>query len=560
MKILGISNTKDSGACLISDGKLIASVNEERFNRKKLTREFPENSIKWILKEFNLTNKKIDALAFGMWKGISTDFLPNYIDEIIENSSKPNTLKKIQEKYHGSATSDQNSFKNLKIGLRKMKLDKIPQYFCSHHMAHAYSAFCYSPFQNALVITLDGRGDFQSGSVSLWKRGKEPIILRNESELNSLGTFYGWITKFLGFTPDKHEGKITGLAAQGNPNRCIQIFRKILKTRNGKIQAEIGDFYAPYMKAKLPKLEKELRKFSREDIAAATQRIVEEIITKYVKFYIKKTKATNIALAGGIFANVLINMRIREIKDVKKLFVFPHMGDGGIPAGAAAYVSQQFNEQVLPIHDAYLGPKFSQLECEKQIRKSKLPYIKPKNFSKKVAELIDNGNVIGFFQGKMEYGPRALGNRSIIVRSTDKKINITLNKRLSRTEFMPFAPITLEEYASKCYKNWNKNSVSSYYMTSCFFCTKEMKNKSPAVVHIDNTARPQIISKKSNPILSNILKEYHKITNIPTLSNTSFNLHEEPIVLNPKDALKLLINEGIDILAIYPFIVFKKSS
>ena len=560
MKILGISNTKDSGACLIVDGKLIAAVNEERFNRKKLTREFPQNSINWILKEFNLTNKKIDALAFGMWKGISTDFLPTYIDEIIENYSNVYALKKIQEKYQGSASSDQNSFKNLMTGLKKMKLDKIPHYFCSHHLAHAYSAFSFSPFQHALVIVLDGRGDFQSGSVSLWKRGNEPIILRNESELNSLGTFYGWITKFLGFTPDKHEGKITGLAANGNAKKCIEIFEKFLKTKNGKIKTEIGNFYAPYMKAELPKLEKKLRTYSKEDVAAAAQKIVENIVTKYVKFYIKKTKATNIALAGGIFANVLVNMRIREMKEVKGLFVFPHMGDGGISAGAAAYVSQQFNEQVKPIHNAYFGPKFSSLDIKKQIKKSRLPYIKPKNFAKTVAELADKGNVIGLFQGKMEYGPRALGNRSIIVRATDKEINTTLNKRLSRTEFMPFAPITLEKYASKCYKNWNKDAVSSYYMTSCFFCTKEMSNRTPAVVHIDNTARPQIVSKKSNQVLSNILEEYHKITNIPTLINTSFNLHEEPIVLKPKDALTLLIKNGIDVLAMYPFIIFKKRS
>jgi len=559
MKILGISNSKDSGACLIIDGKLVAAVNEERFNRKKLTKEFPHNSIKWILKEFNLSNKKIDALAFGSWKGISTEFLPDYIDEVLKNSSNIKNLKKIKEKYQTSARNDQNYLQYFKQGLKKMNLDKIPYYYCPHHLAHAYSAFCYSPFENALVIVLDGRGDFQSGSVSLWKRNREPVILRNESEFNSLGTFYGWITKFLGFTPDKHEGKITGLSASGDHTKCIKIFRKFLKTENGKIQTITNDNFIPYMKADIPELEKMLRKFSKEDIAAAAQKIIEEIVIKYIKFYIKKTKTSNIALAGGIFANVLVNMRIREIKEVKKLFVFPHMGDGGISAGAGAYVSEQFNEKIKPIDGLYLGPEFSIKEIKNEILQSKIPYIKPKDFSKEVAKLIDKGNVVGLFQGRMEYGPRALGNRSIIVKTTDKEINSVLNNRLSRTEFMPFAPITLEKYASKCYKNWSRDSISSYYMTSCFHCTEEMKKKSPAVVHIDNTARPQIVSKKSNLILSNILEEYYKISKIPSLINTSFNLHEEPIVIKPKDALTLLIKNGIDVLAMYPFIIFKRS-
>jgi len=558
MKILGISNTKDSGACLINNGKLVAAVNEERFNREKLTRKFPEKSIQWILKEFNLTNKDINAMAFGTWKGIETYFLSSYVNEILEKSTNSKNKKLIQSRLDGSAKSDKESMNKLKIGIKKMGLDKIPYYFCSHHLAHAYTAFCFSPFNHGLVITLDGRGDFQSGSVTKWKRGKEPEIIRYESELDSLGAFYGWITKYLGFIPDRHEGKITGLAARGDPKKCIDIFKKIFQTKNGKINANIGDFFAPYMKANLPKLRNKLDGYSKQDVAAAAQKIVEDIVVNYTKYYLRKTKETNLAVSGGIFANVLVNLRLKEIKNVKEFFVFPHMGDGGISAGAAAFVSELHGEKVIPINNLYLGPSFSKSQCEIEIKNSKLMYQKPKNLEKKIAELLYHGKIIGLFQGKMEYGPRALGNRSILVGTVDKNINQSLNKRLSRTEFMPFAPITLEKFAKKNYKNWTKKSHTSYYMTSCYYCTNELTNNSPAVVHIDKTARPQVITKKINPILTKILEEYYKISKIPSLINTSYNLHEEPIVLNPKEALSLLEKNGVDVVAMPPFLIFNK--
>lgn len=559
MIILGISNTKDSGCCLIKNGKLIASVNEERFNREKLTRKFPKKSISWILKKFNLKKSDINAIALGSWKGIETDFFPKYVDEVLQKSSNLTSRKAIMERYWGSTNSDKNSLAKLKIGLKKFGLQNIPYYFCSHHLAHAYSAFSFSTFNHALVITLDGRGDFQSGLVTKWKRGKEPEILGYESELNSLGAFYGWITNYLGFTPDRHEGKVTGLAARGNPNKCLPFFRNLLKTQNGKIILNIGDFFAPYMKADLPKLRKKLKQFSQEDIAAGAQKIVEEIVEEYTRYYLKKTKETNLAVAGGIFANVLVNMRLRELRQVKEFFVFPHMGDGGISMGAAAFVLEMLGEVVKPISNVYLGPSFSERECRDAIKGSKLKYEKPQNIYKDVAKLLHSGKVIGLFQGRMEFGPRALGNRSILVRASDDTINKSLNKRLSRTEFMPFAPITSEKFAKKNYKNWVKNSHTSYYMTCCYTCTKEMQKKSPAVVHIDGTARPQIVTKKINPVLSKILKEYYNLSKISALINTSFNLHEEPIVLNPKDAISLIKKNRIDVLAMLPYLVFNKN-
>ena len=291
MIILGISNTKDSGACLIKNGKLVAAVNEERFNREKLTRKFPENSINWILKKHKLTSNDIDAISFGSWKGIETNFLPQYVSNTLTLSKKnPNSKQRIIGRLEGSARSDAKQKIELENGLKKLNLKKIPQYYTPHHLAHAYTAFAFSSFPHALVIILDGRGDFQSGLVTAWKNGKAPNILRYESELDSLGAFYGWITNYLGFTPDRHEGKITGLSARGDPRKCLPILKKMISTKNGKIIGNVGDYYAPYMKAKLPNLEQKLKKYSREDIAAATQFLTEEIVVKYVKYYLKKTK------------------------------------------------------------------------------------------------------------------------------------------------------------------------------------------------------------------------------------------------------------------------------
>jgi|TARA_B110000495_G_C23042378_1_gene626294 carbamoyltransferase len=555
--VLGITNTQDSGACLLKNGKIIAAINEERFNRDKLTQKFPINSIKWILKECNLKKNEIDAIGMGIWKGISKEFFPEYVNEIISRSEKDRTGNILQDRFESSVKSDQVKKQEFFDGLKRLGLEKIPIFWCDHHLAHAYSAFMFSPFNNALTITSDARGDFLSSSVTIWKRGRKPKIIHQDSEFNSLGVFYGWITNYLGFTPYRHEGKITGLAALGDPKKCLHIMKKMIGFRKGKIISNIGEYYAPYVKAKLPKLRKELSKYTREEIAAAAQFWLERLMVDVTKFYLNKTKETNLCVAGGIFANVLVNMKLREIDKVKGFFVFPHMGDGGIAAGGGAYASTKLDDRVKSIKDVYLGIEFSEKQIFKSIKAKNVTVRKPKKIFQDTAKLLEKGAVVGFFSGKTEYGPRALCNRSVLVRTTDKKINIDLNKRLHRTEFMPFAPVTMEKFAKKCYKNWSKNDITSYFMTCCFKCTELLKKQSPAIVHIDGTARPQILNKNINKQAYEILNEYYKITGIPSLINTSFNAHEEPIVNNPKDALKLLKQNGIDILCIPPYIVYK---
>jgi len=560
MIVLGLSNSKDSGVCLLQDGNLIAAVNEERFTREKLTRAFPERSLEWLLREYSLVPESIDAIGLGIWKGINSwSGFQKYVSSATERVAKdPSVRAAILSRLEGSIQSDIDQKKELDKRLKNFGLETIANYQCHHHHAHALTAAEFSPFNDALVVTLDGRGDFMSGSVSSWQRNGEMKLLRSELELDSLGAFYGWVTNFLGFTPDRHEGKVTGLAARGNSALSAAIFRKSFGTSDGKLEGHIGDYYAPFMRADLPVLRLKLSGLSREDIAAGAQKVLEEVVTNYISHYLKITKIRNLCVAGGIFGNVLLNYRIQSLPGVDNFFVFPHMGDGGIAVGGAVYANQMLGGKIKPLQSVYLGPEFDTKRCLDAITNAGLLAHTPPDLPNEVANAVVDGKVIGVFQGRMEYGPRALGNRTIIASATDKNINESLNNRLARSEFMPFAPVTLIEHAKSCYEEWKENDISTRYMTSCYSCTTQMRISTPAVVHLDGTARPQILDRECNPFYYDVLSSYFALTGIPTLVNTSFNEHEAPIVCDPIQAIDVLLKGGIDLLAMPPFLVRTK--
>lgn len=559
MVVMGVSNTTDSGACLVIDGVLVAAINEERLTQDKMSRAFPEKSIEWVLKSQGLKPDDIDAIGMGAWKGInSKEMLEAYLSKIKERiNQSPDTARIIELRVQSSIERDNLQWTELKTGLERLGFGRHRLLQCSHQIAHAYTAFEYSNYEKALVVTLDGRGDFMSGSVTRWKKGFPPEVLRTELDIDSLGAFYGWITHYLGFTPHRHEGKITGLAAFGNPGKCIEIIKRMIKQEDGCIRSNIGKYYTPNMWADLPELSKELKECKPEDIAAAAQKLLEEIVVAYIRHYLHKTGECNLCVAGGIFANVLVNMYLRELPEVDNFFVYPHMGDGGIAAGGAAYAAITLGDTIKPIQNVYLGPSFDGEYCYNAVNNCGFETIRPEDFSNSVASLLYDGVVVGFFSGRMEYGPRALGGRSILVRATEPAINEKLNRYLNRTEFMPFAPVTLEEEAGSCYRGWSKKDSTSYYMTSCYKCTDLMKKQSPAAVHIDGTARPQIINEHINKDYYAVLRAYSSLSGIPSLINTSFNYHEDPIICNPEQAINMLKTDGINVLAMPPFILFK---
>jgi len=561
MKILGINYLSESSVALIENGNLKYAISEERLNRVKNWWGNPFKSIDFVLNE---TNNKVRDINLFATHGLSCSksFKPNkniYDEKIkeilkskLDEKTKKNQISFLRKRFiHEAKARERNS--NCIDSLKK-KYKKLDVY--DHHEAHAASAYFYSGWKKCYVLTIDGWGDDFSSKLYTANNGKL-TQLSATSSLDSLGYFYGSITKLLGYKPHRHEGKILGLAAFGNYKKAYPYISKMISydkiNKCFKGNYEKGFYQSTFDN---PNIKFLIKKYSHKDIAAATQKRIEEVIIEFIKDNIKKN--TKITLAGGVFSNVKINQKISEIKNIKDIFIYPNMGDGGLAVGCAI-LSYNKHKKFLPrtTESMYLGPKFSNSFILREIKKNKLKYIKIPHPEKFVAEKLNEGFVVAFFQGRMEFGPRSLGNRSIFASASDKSVNDWLNKKLKRTEFMPFAPITLKRYANKMYKNLDKKKLASKFMTITTECSKKAIKISPAAVHIDNTARPQIITKKDNKKIYDVLDEYFKISKIPNLINTSFNVHEEPIVCSPNDAVRAFKTSKLDYLYIEDYIVHK---
>ncbi|MFB3115090.1 MAG: carbamoyltransferase C-terminal domain-containing protein, partial [Nitrospirales bacterium] len=291
------------------------------------------------------------------------------------------------------------------------------------------------------------------------------------------------------------------------------------------------------------------------DVAAAYQHVLEIVATAYIHHYVEQTEIDTVVLAGGVIANVKLNQRIFEIPGVNHIFVDPNMGDGGCGTGAAFLACRQNLKKRDPFQNVYFGPDYSDENITKELQAAGLEYQHLQPIEPAVAKLIHEGKVVARFNGRMEYGPRALGNRSILYRASEPEVNQWLNQRLGRTEFMPFAPVTLYEERNRCYYNMEGAEYTSQFMTLTFNCTDFMKQTCPAAVHVDGTARPQLVREEGNPSYYRILKEYFQLSGVPSVINTSFNMHEEPIVNTPHDAIRAFLQGNLDYLAIGDFLV-----
>lgn len=445
-------------------------------------------------------------------------------------------------------------------------VDELPceKNFVCHQMSHAASAFWHSGFESALCLTYDGgmANTHWFGGVYKANRtdGIEAIDLFDARVYAKITSLYTFVTALLGFTPNKHEGKITGLAAYGHENHAAKAtIKKWFEHDFLEIEAVLEWLFS-YSKsstavlftneAKIQPFRDEVSVFTKEDLAAALQSFTEEhIISLLEKVKNYGWSQDNICLAGGLFANVKINQRVAEL-GFQGVFVAPAMTDDGTALGAALHVLSMVKALTPPsLSNIYLGPEYSEDKIHDLLVTENVIYSKELKPQEKIADLLNQGKVVSIFQGRMEFGPRALGNRSILCQATDSRINSSLNQRLNRTEFMPFAPVTQIEDAYDCYLDIERVIHAMEFMTVTVNCTERMKEMSPAVVHIDGTARPQIVKKDTNPFIYSILDEY-KLISGGTLSlvNTSFNIHEEPIVCSPKDALQGFFEAGLDYL------------
>ncbi|MFX0202473.1 MAG: carbamoyltransferase [Candidatus Hodarchaeota archaeon] len=572
MKILGIADGMTAGVALIENGRIIFAAHEERLIREKMATGFPRQSISKVFEVTHTKPEEVDAVAVATINEFFADPAVGYdgwllreqtpFKEVILNISS--TMSPIL----GGWPLFKQSYYNIKSLLTRRRRKEIahllrrdwelecPIRFIDHHYAHACSAYFTSGLVEATVITMDGAGDHSSSHIYVVKDGHFQKLWNLDS-FDSIGNYYAYITHICGFKAQKHEGKITGLAAYGQP-----IYTDILKQFTAYDKGSIRNTGKVYYWSAVRAIERALPKpFKREDLASSMQEILEEEVCAYAQYWTEKTRCGDLALAGGVFANVKLNQRIHELENVRSIFIHPGMGDEGLAVGAALglYYEMAPSPQAISggyrLKNVYFGPCYSDNEIKAEIDAAGLEAEYINDIEVRIAKLLSEGFVVGRFDGGMEYGPRALGNRSILYQATDPTVNDWLNKNLKRTEFMPFAPVTLKEFEDQCYENMDGARYPAKFMTITFDCTPWMKKTCPAVVHVDGSARPQIIEREVNPSYYKIVDEYRKITGLPTIINTSFNMHEEPIVCTPFDSIRSFKMGHLDYLAIGHFLL-----
>ena len=580
MKILGIhANTHESGCALIDAGRLIHAVSQERLDRQKMSDAAPLAALDAALGSTGVAPANIDLLAISDdlgpdgYAASRRDFKDRLLAETLPAAAryyrtKPWALWKFYRRHRfGSSAKSSRA--------RHARLDAVRDHLArrgftgrtrsyEHSYCHAATAYFGSGFDDCLIFIMEGSSFINASSVFLGRGGRIEKLI-DIPWPHSPGVFYATITRLLGFRPVRHEGKITGLAAYGDPAVAGDLARSLFHLMDDR-----DDFYlSPLihlwwwdyrLKRDGRALPKRLRRYSREDLSAAWQTALEEAVVALVRRVMGRYPGIRrVALAGGVHGNVKLNQRINELPAVEEIYVHPGMGDCGQPVGAALAAWAENDPDARPFRhaDVYLGPAVNATEIADLEKKYDLNFDDADDLPDRVAELLADKKVVAVCRGRMEYGPRALGNRSILYMPTDPSVNDWLNTQLRRTEFMPFAPVTLREHAADCYVNADKSAYTAGFMTVCYDCTDFMKRTCPAVVHVDGTARPQYIARDQNPFYYDVVERFHRRTGLPSIVNTSFNMHEEPIVCSADEALQAFVASDLDALVLEDRLLLK---
>jgi len=576
--VLGISTTHETGSALFDGHDCLAAISEERLDRIKFSTNYPPTkSIKAVIEASGVAVDRItDVVVAGLpaWPLLGR-FLQNQWADTRDFHAWIDYFPHLNKLlYRLFAWTRAVGYSRVTRFLKRTYGISPRLHFVPHHHCHAAAVYRTSPFDDAMVVTADGVGDFTSLSVSYGLNGH--LKLKHlVGYPHSLGQFYTACTQALGFKANRHEGKITGLSGFGTHksdlyDKVKSTIRKsgpdfqldkryysegivrsfsLKKARSGESLFEAFQ----YRNYKTP-LKQLLQGYDREDVAFIFQKILEEELIEIVRPFAEETRAKNICLSGGIFANVKANAELFRTLGFENVYIYPHMGDGGLGPGAALELMQA---EPQPFDNVYWGPSYSDEEIERALRNASeagLTYHRSDDQEATIARLLTEKKVIARFDGRMEFGPRALCNRSILYSADEPEANNWLNKRLGRTEFMPFAPVVMQEHAAKLFNNMEGTEHACKFMTIILDCTDWMKERCPAVVHVDGTARPQIVSQEINPSIHRVLSLYEEATGVPVIVNTSFNMHEEPIVCTPEDAIRAYLASELDCLAIGPFL------
>ncbi|TSA16794.1 MAG: carbamoyltransferase [Nitrosopumilales archaeon] len=543
MRILGITHpfSMNTAAVLIEDGKIIAAVEEERFTRiKHAPAVIPHYSIEYVLKEANIKHGDIDKIALGS----CGPHAENEIEKFVRIAVSSGSTLEFERKYWKMIFMRERKLMNY-LNNHFNKTDIV---FVPHHLAHAASACYVSGFNKSLFMTLDGRGEFESGLLGIYDDGEFEIIRRLNID-ESLGLMYSSFTSLLGYRAHTDEGKVMGLAPYGRPKKTLEDIVTI--ETDHRIKIDQNRIISTAIKSD----GLDPTKDDRKDTAASAQHLLEKCALSLVDYLTSISGNTKLCLAGGSALNIDMNGAILASGLIKDIFIQPASNDAGTALGAALYVHRQHSSiRSSPMKHAYLGPQYEEDEIKEDIEDSGLKYEELSDTAADIAELISKDKIVAWMQGRAEFGPRALGSRSILANPTNfsmwKKVNMIKNREYWR----PLAPSIIEDRADEFFVNHN---VKSPFMLLKFQVKEDKKREIPAVVHVDGSARPQTVSSETNPLYWNLIKEFEKIGGVPAVLNTSFNLKGEPIVNNPQDALETFNFSAIDYLCIGKYLIYK---
>lgn len=572
MFTLGINAAyHDPAACLVEDGRVIAAAEEERFTRIKhgkrpvpfSTYELPFHAIHYCLEEAGIELGDVDHVAYsydpflllGAYRGDERISLP------LEPSAHPTS-----EEWESGwdplfLSSIVNAPRHLKGGVPHYLQDRFQGngryawHFVEHHTCHAASAFLPSPFERAAILTLDGRGERATTSYSVG-RGTDIRRLGQVDMPHSLGMLYERLTDYLGFLHSSDEYKVMALASFGDP-RYVEDFREMVRsgpdgtfTVEGLTMEGLEARFGPRRRRGEPLEERHF------DIAHALQVVLEETVLGIARWLHEESGESDLCMSGGVALNCVMNGRLRDEGPFEHIWVQPAAGDAGTALGAALQVDLQESgrgERRFQMDHVFLGPGYSEAQIEDFLRWSKLDYRRCDDIAAETADLLAQDKVIGWFQERLEFGPRALGARSILASPLHAEMQDRLNDIKGREDFRPVAPVVLEEEAGE----WFAGADSSPFMLFVFDVQPEKADRIPAVRHVDGTARIQTINRAQSRPYYDVLKAFQERTGVPVLTNTSFNTRGEPIVCSPRDAIECFWSSPLDALAIGPFLLEK---
>lgn len=569
-KVLGLnSEGHDTSACITINGKLIAACEQERYDKVKHSRNFPLDAINDCLKIAKLKIEDIDVISSGFDpQKLITDL---YLKPAINNRERINFLINDIEKIKNFHFLEKTIQKKLKV---KKKIE-----FNNHHLCHLASAYYPSGFQKSIVVSYDGTGESESGAFAIANKGKIKVLDCKNAYPNSFGLIYSAITFYLGWKPFCDEGIIMGLASYGDSSKKVKgtnktyydFFKDIICfNKKNPLNYEINKEWIAYhikrdvwVSNKFIKFFGKPKKYSSKltehhmNIAKALQDRLEYVVCEQLKYLKKKYKTENLCLAGGVALNCSLNGRIKSEKIFKNVFIQPASGDAGISYGSCLVTTLKKRKlNTKKLDNFYSGLRENEKIIKKNLIKNNVKYVKFNNNSiyDEIRKRLLDGKIIAICRGAAEFGPRALGNRSIIAKPYPSKMRDHLNKNVKFREFFrPFAPMVLNENREEYF---DLNQESPHMLIACKAKNKN-KNKIPAVVHVDNSCRVQTVTNKSNPFFYKLIKNFYKHSGIPVILNTSFNIKGQPIVNDSLDAIKCFKKYNIDVLILENFFIEK---